>query len=311
MNKITLTYITLTLFLISCQNHRLASPVENNQHIYYGKLEKVKFVVIKKKTSIKDVAQKYSVPINEIRRLNSLLPHQGITIGQVLKIPLGEYHIIKDNESAREIAEIYDVSLQTLLRENYLSRENQLSSGQYVRIPSNSGDYKEDSDNGHVIFTKSDVHPEKTKQTRSVKKDTEVKYIGNKLEGFKNRTPLNNDYFIWPLYGKVIKRYGNVNGKLNDSISIAATKGTNILSVADGEVIFVGFKPEKFGNLVIIKHKNAYMSAYSHCDTILVSKNEVVRKGSIIATCGSSGNVTESQLQFTFKKGNHVIDPDS
>ena len=127
---------------------------------------------------------------------------------------------------------------------------------------------------------------------------------------FKNDTPINSKDFIWPVYGKVIKKYGDHDGKFNEGINIVANKGTNIKAAAKGQVAYTGTQ-KGYGNLIIIRHNNGYMTAYAHIDKILVKKGQIINKGIQIATVGSSGNVDQPQLQFSMKKGNHTINPDS
>ena len=287
------------LYISSCASYQYSAPIENNQYIYYGKSEKIQFITINEENTLKEISDKYSVPVNEIKRLNCFISYKKVTPGQILKVPLRQFYLVKYNENIREIAKIYDIHFQSLLKENNMSKEDRILPGQFIKIPENIRNYKKFK---YII----------SKQTNILTQDfIAIKSNKNRTQFFKNLTPFNNKQYVWPLQGKVIKKYGNYNGKLNDGITITAIKGSNILATTDGQVIFTGYKPSNFGNLIIIQHKNNYMSAYSHCDTILVSKNQFVKKGDIIATCGLTGNVTQPQLQFTIKKGVHIIDPDN
>lgn len=312
MKTPTLIAILLVILSIGCQKEMAPAHIENNQSVYYGKLEKIKFITVQNDQSIGEIAQENSVPESEIKRLNSLTSYKSLHKGQILKLPIARFHLVKEDENIKDIAQIYDINLESLLEENNMQQGDKLSPGQYIRIPDTSRDYDAHTDNTHITFQESNISSEEDlKKVADSKTHEEEGDRDIKEKHFKNRTPLNNQDFIWPLQGKVLKKYGNYNGKLNDGINIAAPRGTNILAAGDGEVIFTGYKPEKFGNLVIVRHSNGYMSAYSHCDKVLVVKNEFVKKGTPIATCGSTGNVTQPQLQFTMKKGNHIIDPDS
>lgn len=309
MKILALAVVITLIFLTSCAKNIATPQIENNQSIYYGKLEKIKFINVKDNQSLEKIAEQNSVPVSEIKRLNSLTNYQSLKSGQILKLPIAKFHKISDDESIEDIARIYDVSYKSLLEENNLRDGDKLSAREYIRIPETSSDYEAHRNNTHVAFQESTIMLEQELNKEAEAEQEEENVVAN-TKHFKNRSPLNSPDFIWPIQGKVLKKYGNYNGKLNDGINIAAPKGKNILAAGDGEVVFTGYKPEKFGNLVIIRHNNGYMSAYSHCDKILVVKNEFVKKGTPIATIGSTGNVTQSQLQFTMKKGNHIIDPD-
>ena len=80
-------------------------------------------------------------------------------------------------------------------------------------------------------------------------------------------------------------------------------------AAARGEVVYIG-KQEGYGNFVVLKHNNGYLTAYAHNDKIMVKKGQMVNQGTQIATIGKSGDVTAPQLQFSMKKGNHIINPD-
>ena len=95
----------------------------------------------------------------------------------------------------------------------------------------------------------------------------------------------------------------------NDGINIAAKKGTPIKSVSDGNIVYVGNALKGYGNLVIIKHQNNWLSAYAHNDEVYVTKNQQIKQGDIIATVGSSGDAEKSQLYFSLRKGRQAVNP--
>lgn len=116
--------------------------------------------------------------------------------------------------------------------------------------------------------------------------------------------------FIWPVKGKVLSGFGpGSGGTYNDGINIAAPAGTPVLAVEDGVVAYAGNELRGFGNLVLLKHPNGWMSAYAHCDRILVKKGGRVRRGQTIARVGATGAVSEPQLHFELRRGTRAIDP--
>lgn len=129
-------------------------------------------------------------------------------------------------------------------------------------------------------------------------------------EGFKTPTPLSSQQFIWPVEGNVISRYSKDPSIKNDGINISAPMNTPVLASSDGNVIYSGTS-EKYGNLVIIKHKNDYLTAYAHNSSTIVKKGDVVNKGDIIAKVGQSGKVNSPQLYFSIRKGKITINPES
>jgi murein DD-endopeptidase MepM/ murein hydrolase activator NlpD len=116
--------------------------------------------------------------------------------------------------------------------------------------------------------------------------------------------------FIWPVKGRVLSRFGpGPGGTHNDGINIAAPAGTPILAAEDGVVAYVGNELRGFGNLVLLKHPNGWMSAYAHCEAILVKKGARLRRGDPIARVGATGSVGEPQLHFELRRGTRALDP--
>lgn len=135
--------------------------------------------------------------------------------------------------------------------------------------------------------------------------------IGNNGKGFNIPTPLNSSKFEWPVpSGKVLARFGKNGNKFNEGINISAPLGSNVNAAGDGKVIYIGNNIEGYGNLVIVKHDNDLMTAYSHVKDVLVDRGNKVSKGQRIATIGNTGNVKEPQLHFSVRKGKKTINPE-
>jgi murein DD-endopeptidase MepM/ murein hydrolase activator NlpD len=116
--------------------------------------------------------------------------------------------------------------------------------------------------------------------------------------------------FIWPVKGRILSGFGpGPGGTHNDGINIAAAAGTPVRAVEDGVVAYVGNELRGFGNLVLLKHPNGWMSAYAHCEATLVKKGARVRRGDTIARVGATGAVGEPQLHFELRRGTRAIDP--
>jgi murein DD-endopeptidase MepM/ murein hydrolase activator NlpD len=119
-----------------------------------------------------------------------------------------------------------------------------------------------------------------------------------------------NGAFLWPVRGHILASYGSKpDGTHNDGINIAAPRGTAVQAVDAGVVAYTGNELRGYGNLVLVKHANGWISAYAHCDAILVKRGEKVGRGQVIARVGSTGNVNEPQLHFELRRGQHAVDP--
>jgi murein DD-endopeptidase MepM/ murein hydrolase activator NlpD len=116
--------------------------------------------------------------------------------------------------------------------------------------------------------------------------------------------------FLWPVRGRVLANYGSGgDGTHNDGINIGAPKGAAVQAADSGIVAYTGNELRGYGNLILVKHGNGWISAYAHCDQMLVKRGERVVRGQVIARVGSTGNVSEPQLHFELRRGNHAVDP--
>jgi murein DD-endopeptidase MepM/ murein hydrolase activator NlpD len=116
--------------------------------------------------------------------------------------------------------------------------------------------------------------------------------------------------YRWPVRGKVITSYGaKTNGKANDGINLAVPEGTPVKAAEDGVVAYSGNELKGYGNLVLVRHSNGYVTAYAHASEILVKRGDTIKRGQIIAKSGQSGEVSSPQLHFEIRKGSSPVDP--
>ncbi len=116
--------------------------------------------------------------------------------------------------------------------------------------------------------------------------------------------------FLWPVRGHVLENYGaGPDGTHNDGINIAAPRGAPVQAADAGTVAYAGNELRGYGNLILIKHSNGWISAYAHCDLILVKTGQKVARGQVIARVGSTGNVSAPQLHFELRRGKQPVDP--
>jgi murein DD-endopeptidase MepM/ murein hydrolase activator NlpD len=113
--------------------------------------------------------------------------------------------------------------------------------------------------------------------------------------------------FRWPARGRVISGFGGNGG--NEGINIAVPEGTPVKAAETGTVAYAGSEVKGYGNLVLIRHDNGFVSAYAHNGEISVKRGDKVKRGQVIAKSGQSGNVTSPQLHFELRKGSTPVDP--
>lgn len=120
-----------------------------------------------------------------------------------------------------------------------------------------------------------------------------------------NNSPVST--WRWPTDGKVIDNFSSSDGG-NKGVDIAGTRGQAIFATADGRVVYAGNALRGYGNLIIIKHNDDYLSAYAHNDTMLVREQQEVKAGQKIATMGSTGT-SSVRLHFEIRYKGKSVNP--
>lgn len=110
--------------------------------------------------------------------------------------------------------------------------------------------------------------------------------------------------FRWPARGRIIHGF---NG--NDGIDIALPEGTPVKAAEAGVVAYAGNELKGYGNLVLIRHPDGFVTAYANNGEIDVKRGEMVKRGQVIAKSGQTGNATSPQLHFEVRKGAKPVDP--
>jgi murein DD-endopeptidase MepM/ murein hydrolase activator NlpD len=116
--------------------------------------------------------------------------------------------------------------------------------------------------------------------------------------------------FRWPVRGRVIAGFGpKPSGLQNDGINLAVPEGTPVKAAEDGVVAYAGNELKGYGNLVLLRHSDGFVTAYANASEILVKKGDTIKRGQVIAKSGQTGNVTSPQLHFEIRKGATPVDP--
>lgn len=134
------------------------------------------------------------------------------------------------------------------------------------------------------------------KPKKSVQKKTANEFVPSKDKGW-----------LWPVSGKVVKQY-SLQNKLSKGIDIAARTGTAIKSSRSGKIVYAGSALKGYGNLIIVRHDDVYLSAYAHNRVLLVKEGTIVKQGQKIAELGSSGTQSP-KLHFEIRKKGKPINP--
>ncbi len=111
--------------------------------------------------------------------------------------------------------------------------------------------------------------------------------------------------FIWPASGPTIAGFDEAKNK---GLGIAGKAGDPVLAAADGRVVYAGAGLRGYGNLIILKHNNTFLTAYAHNQTLLVKEDQNVKKGQKIAEMGST-DADRVKLHFEIRRAGKPVDP--
>lgn len=143
------------------------------------------------------------------------------------------------------------------------------------------------------------------KPAESSKKSTKM---ASKDTSAPSRTGIGD--FRWPARGRVISNFKDKTGSgRNDGIDISVPVGTAVKAVENGVVVYSGDELEGYGNLILIRHTDGWVSAYANNKYLEVSRGDEVRRGEIIARSGRTGDATVPKLHFELRKDSSPVDP--
>lgn len=287
--KIYLFILTLFLFA-SCTATNYSSQSEKGT------------IIVRSGDTIYSIANRHNLSVRDLAEANNLQPPYGVVVGRKLMIPAIKYHIVQSGENLYQISRIYNVSVNKLIALNHLSKPYNIALGSKLVISNSAG-----STSSNASKTTSTSKNTKTPVTPKTPKATPTIDPTNKRVEV---TPKSDHEFIWPVNGTVISTFGQKTGGLyNDGINIKVAEGTPVKASEDGVVAYSGNELRGYGNLVIVKHSNDWISAYAHLSKAKVIVGDKVKKGTEIANVGTTGNVDFAQLYFGIRKGKDAVDP--
>lgn len=250
--------------------------------------------VVKPGDTVIGIARRYGVDYEAILYANNLNKDSNIYVGARLKIPSeGSFvskqsfssravsHTVKSGETLFGIARDYGISVSEIIDYNGFGIDYRVKVGEKVRVASNG-------------------------KTVGKNKDRRPKTVRSKAKNSKIDCKLN---FGWPLYStKIMYGYGDrlPNGAKLDGVIIQGEMRKSIVASQSGVVAYAGNDVPEYGNLMIIKHKNNWMTIYGNVDAFKKTVGSKVSRGDLIATVGKSGSMNQPSLYFSIR---HVKTP--
>jgi murein DD-endopeptidase MepM/ murein hydrolase activator NlpD len=274
--------------------------------------------VVRPGDTLSRVVDRSGASLEAIARANDLESPYSIQAGQRLQIPGGRYHQVRRGETGIAIARAYGVEWSRIVAANALVEPYVLRADQRIQIPGEpSGGTASASERAQAF----------TLDIDDILTGGEPALASNQAPARPIATPrrvlpsnavvtaparLASGGFLWPVDGKVVKRFGHgASGERNDGIKIAVPVSTPIHAAADGVVAYVGDGIAALGGLVIIKHGGGWTSVYGHASKLLVQRGQSVKRGQTIALSGDTGFADRPELHFELRKGRTPVDPTS
>ena len=262
-------------------------------------------VTVERGDTLYSISKRYSVPLRDLIDTNSLRPPYTLKVGQVLRLPANSYHIVAKGDTLYSISRRYGVDIQSLKKINDLQAPYTLMIGQRLALYGNSS----------TAYTSS--APAASPKKYQVSSIYKPRGAASATPKAKRATAVSRQVsqkrsskFSWPVQGTVVSKYGTLGkGRANDGINIKAPLGASVKAADHGTVAYAGNELKGFGNLILVRHNDGWITAYAHNARLLVKKGQKVRRGEKIATVGTTGGVNTPQLHFEVRAGKKALNP--
>ena len=230
------------------------------------------------------ISRMYNRTLVDLARVNNIPPHTKVNIGDKIIIPGSARTSGVPKKDAPKVAQAQPLSPKAQAKSQTAAKaapKSATKSGAAVA-------QAESTERAAVVTPSAEAAPE-----------APVRAANNAAASFR-----------WPAKGRVIAGFGpRTNGQQNDGINLALPEGTPVKAAEDGVVAYAGNELKGYGNLVLVRHANGYVTAYAHARELLVKRGDQIKRGQIIARSGQTGNVDAPQLHFEIRKGPTPLDP--
>lgn len=295
------------------------------------------------------VSRRTGVPLRDLIQINGLTAPFTLQPGQRLRLPQSQFHTVAPGDTVYNISRRYGVDQASLMAENGIAPPYTIKLGQSLRIPGRVEPVPAAPPVDVAVApapAAAPIPPEPVTEAPPIEiiepdpdslpppRATAAAVVPLPVPqpGRKPVAPAEvaaapaaaaaapsapaaaaatgTMRFAWPVVGDIISDFGpKSGGQHNDGINIQVAAGTTVRAAEGGTVAYAGNEIRGFGNLVLIRHANGWMTAYAHNADMLVKQGDKVTRGQAIARVGRTGNVTVPQLHFEIRRNGTPVNP--
>ena len=306
-------------------------------------------IVVAPGETITAIAHRHNVPAHEILRANGLTASATLQAGQRLVIPRyvadggsaklahaalprhpaspaaaaapatpaapGD-HVVASGETLSSIARKHRITIRELATANSMTPETPLKVGMKLNVPARTGAATKTASLSPLApTTVVTARPATLQSIKPAEQPAASARIAAPAAEATADEPgpaaaAGMPSFRWPLRGRVTTNFGSKTaGGASDGIDLAVPEGTAVRAADDGVVAYAGNELKGYGNLVLIRHANGFVTAYANASEINVKRNDQVHRGQVIAKSGQTGSAATPQLHFEIRKNSAPVDP--
>lgn len=263
--------------------------------------------------SLYSISRLFGVGVTDIARLNNLRAPYAIATGSTVRLPataveetVARQHVAVQGTRSKAAIERETLSGTTNGSPSTGGQKVATPAGQKNAVPQTTAQTSkgtltaaEQTKKASAPVSAPDVRP-----ANQASKALEAKVT-------KDVPARSSSKFLRPVSGKVVSTYGpKAGGMHNDGINIAAPRGTPVLAAENGVVVYASNEMKGYGNMILIRHADRWMTAYAHMDGVKVARGDTVKRGQAIGTVGATGSVDGPQLHFEIRRGVQALNPE-
>lgn len=267
-------------------------------------------IVVPAGATLYQVSEACRVSLRGLIDANDLSAPFLLAAGQTLKLPPRNTYVVQPGDTLYAIARRHRVQPRSLALLNNMREPYAIAPGDVIELPGAARDWETAT---HSAASAGEAAPSRVSIVTDAPGAPAARAGGaaaNRPRAVEPTGPAPT--FTWPVDGEVVDGFGpKAAGRRNDGLNIAVADGAPVRAAADGIVVYAGDELAGYGNLVLIKHPDGWVSAYAHNRALLVTPDAEVTQGQTIAEAGSTGSVESPQLHFELRRTGRPIDPAS